>query len=190
MHGVREELVECQAASIGIPLWKVRVTAGTNDEYERQMETVLSIAKSQGIDHVIFGDIFLEDLRTYRENHLAKINMKGVFPLWKMDTALLIRDFIRQQFKTIVCCTFDEHLGEEWAGREIDSAFIAQLPASVDPCGENGEYHTFCYDGPLFKKKIDITTGEKVYKPLEVKTTGSTPVQAKGFWFCDLVPKS
>jgi uncharacterized protein (TIGR00290 family) len=188
MHGVREELVERQAESIGIPLLKVRVSEGTNEEYERQMETALLKVKSQGIDHVIFGEIFLEDLRKYRENDLAKIEMKGVFPLWKMDTALLIDDFIRRQFKTVVCCTFDEYLGAAWAGREIDLAFIKQLPAGVDPCGENGEYHTFCYDGPLFKNKIEFTLGEKIYKPLEIKTTSSTPTATKGFWFCDLIP--
>ena len=188
MHGVREELIERQAESIGIPLLKVRVQEGTNDEYERAMERVLLKVKSQGIDHVIFGDIFLADLRTYRENNLAKIDMKGAFPLWKMDTSLLIHDFLRQQFKTVVCCTFDEYLGEAWAGREIDKAFLEQLPANVDPCGENGEYHTFCYDGPLFKKKIAFSLGEKIYKPLEIKTTDATPVAAKGFWFCDLIP--
>ncbi len=188
MHGVREELVERQAESIGIPLWKVRVTEGTNNEYERQMADAFLKAKSQGIDHVIFGDIFLEDLRTYRENNLAKINMKGVFPLWKMNTSELIHDFIRQQFKAVACCTFDEYLGEEWVGREIDNTFVAQLPHNVDPCGENGEYHTFCYDGPLFKNKIEVTPGEKSTKPLEIKTTDATPTAAKGFWFCDLLP--
>jgi uncharacterized protein (TIGR00290 family) len=190
MHGVREELLDRQVESLGIPLLKVRVTESTNAEYERQMEATLLKAKSQGIDHVIFGDIFLEDLRIYRENNLAKVGMKGIFPLWKMDTTFLINDFIRQRFKTVICCTNDVYLGEEWLGREIDQTFIKQLPVGVDPCGENGEYHTFCYDGPLFKKKIDFTIGEKVYKPLEVKTTDSSPskITIKGFWFCDLMP--
>jgi len=190
MHGVREELLDRQAESIGIPLLKVRVTESTNEEYEQQMESTLLKAKSQGIDHVIFGDIFLEDLRTYRENNLAKVEMKGIFPLWKMDTTDIIYDFIRQQFKTVICCTNDAYLSEEWAGREIDNSFIDQLPAAVDPCGENGEYHTFCYDGPLFKKRIDFTIGEKVYKPLEIKTTDASPTAktTKGFWFCDLLP--
>jgi len=139
MHGVREELLDKQSESIGIPLLKVSVTEGTNDEYEQQMEAALLKVKSEGIHHVIFGDIFLEDLRAYRENNLAKIEMKGVFPLWKMDTTVLIQDFIRQQFKTVICCTNDAHLGEEWAGREIDNTFIDQLPASVDPCGDHGD---------------------------------------------------
>lgn len=191
MHGVREELLDKQAESIGIPLLKVRVTESTNNEYEKQMETVLLKAKAEGINNVIFGDIFLEDLRAYRENNLAKVGMKGVFPLWKIDTTILINDFISRQFKTVICCTNDGYLGEEWVGKEIDKSFIKQLPIIVDPCGENGEYHTFCYDGPLFKKKIDFTIGEKVYKALEIKTdddcTLATNITTKGFWFCDLL---
>ena len=192
MHGVREELLDNQVKSIGIPLLKVSVSEGTNDEYEKKMETVLLKAKSEGIDVVIFGDIFLEDLRIYRENNLAKVGMKGVFPLWKMDTTILINDFISKQFKAVVCCTNDGYLGEEWVGKEIDKSFIKQLPAIVDPCGENGEYHTFCYDGPLFKQKISFTIGENVYKALEIKTgnecTLPTNTTTKGFWFCDLLP--
>lgn len=192
MHGVREELVQMQAASIGIPLITVRVMEGTNNEYERQMETALLQAKAEGINHVIFGDIFLEDLRAYREQQLARVGMTGVFPLWKMDTATLVRDFIEKDFKTILCCTNDAYLGQEWVGREIDESFLAELPQNVDPCGENGEYHTFCYDGPVFHQKVAIIIGEKIYKPLEIKTandcalSGSTVT--KGFWFCDLLP--
>jgi uncharacterized protein (TIGR00290 family) len=190
MHGVREELLDRQVESVGIPLLKVRVTESTNAEYEQQMEATLLKAKAQGINHVIFGDIFLEDLRIYRENNLAKVEMKGIFPLWKMDTTFIINDFIQQEFKTVICCTNDAYLGEEWLGKEIDNTFISQLPATVDRCGENGEYHTFCYEGPLFKKKIDFRIGEKVYKPLEIKTTdsSSTGITTKGFWFCDLLP--
>jgi uncharacterized protein (TIGR00290 family) len=142
--------------------------------------------------HVIFGDIFLEDLRTYREDNLKKVGMTAIFPLWKMNTTFLINDFIDKQFKTIVCCTNDGYLGEAWVGREINKSFVEQLPAIVDPCGENGEYHTFCYDGPLFKKKIHFATGEKVYKALEIKGTDdcSLPsnITTKGFWFYDLLP--
>jgi uncharacterized protein (TIGR00290 family) len=191
MHGVREELLDNQAESIGIPLLKVRVTEGTNNEYEKQLGIVLLKAKSEGINNVIFGDIFLEDLRVYRENNLAKVGMRGIFPLWKMDTTILINDFITGLFKAVICCTNDGYLGEEWLGRRIDKSFIEQLPVIVDPCGENGEYHTFCYDAPLFKKKINFTIGEKVYKPLEIKTDtvcAPTNVTTKGFWFCDLLP--
>jgi uncharacterized protein (TIGR00290 family) len=192
MHGVREELLDSQAKSIGIPLLKVKVTKGTNNEYEKQMETVLLQAKSEGLNNVIFGDIFLEDLKTYRENNLKKVGMKGIFPIWKMDTKILINDFIRQRFKAVICCTNDGYLGEEWLGREIDKSFIDELPAIVDPCGEKGEYHTYCYDGPIFKKKVDFTIGENVYKELENKTANvcnlSSNATTNGFWFCDLLP--
>jgi uncharacterized protein (TIGR00290 family) len=191
MHGVREELLDAQADSIGIPLLKVWVKEGTNDEYEKQMNEILLKAKSEGVDNVIFGDIFLEDLRTYRENNLAKIDMKAIFPLWKMDTTNLINDFVNQEFKTVLCCTNDGYLGQEWVGREIDKSFIGQLPITVDPCGENGEYHTFCYDGVIFKNKINFTVGEKIYKPLEIKTTDNSVCTSntitKGFWFVDLL---
>lgn len=193
MHGIREELLESQAEAIGVPLVKVWVTEGTNKEYETQMENVLLQTKSDGIDYVIFGDIFLEDLRIYRENNLSKIGMKGVFPLWKMDTTFVINDFIRQQFKTVICCTNDGYMGEEWAGREIDNSFLEHLPSGVDPCGENGEFHTFCFEGPIFKMKINFKLGEKVYKALEMKTSsdGAHNVNnaTKGFWFCDILPK-
>jgi uncharacterized protein (TIGR00290 family) len=191
MHGVREELLDRQAKSIGIPLLKVKVTEGTNNEYEKQMETVLLKAKSEGINHVIFGDIFLEDLRIYRENNLAKVGMKAVFPIWKMDTNYLVMDLIKLQFKTIICCTNDGYLGEEWLGREIDQTFLHQLPSNVDPAGENGEFHTFCYSGPLFKKEICFTIGEKIYKALEIKLdsdTTSNNIKTNGFWYCDLLP--
>src|SRR5438445_6638606 len=149
MHGVREELLEIQVESVGIPLLKVKVVEGTNSEYEKQMEAILLKAKAEGIEHVIFGDIFLEDLRVYREKNLDKVGMKGVFPLWKLDTNWMINDFISQRFKTITCCVNDGCLDEQWVGAEINGEFIKNLPANVDPCGENGEFHTFCYEGPV-----------------------------------------
>jgi uncharacterized protein (TIGR00290 family) len=190
MHGVREELLDMQATSVGIPLLKVRVREGTNTEYEKKMEEVLLQAKSQGIENVIFGDIFLEDLRKYREDNLSKVGMKAVFPIWNINTTEMIKDFISKKFKTVLCCTNDVYLGGDWAGTEIDDSFLSKLPSDVDPCGENGEYHTFCFDGPLFKQKIDFKRGEKVFKPLQVKVadTDNRFRPTKGFWFCDLLP--
>ena len=190
MHGVREELLDLQSGSVGIPVIKVRTGEGTNEEYERMMETALLQLKSEGIMHIIFGDIFLEDLRQYREGNLKKIKMKAVFPLWKMDTSVLVKDFIAKEFKSIVCCTNDAFLGEEWVGREIDQEFLNELSPNVNPCGENGEYHTFCYDGPIFRKKLEIIKGEKIYRPLEIKTTTCnlpSENKTKGFWFIDLM---
>lgn len=191
MHGVREELVDAQAHSIAIPLIKVFTYEASNVEYEQQMEVALLKAKSEGIEHVIFGDIFLEDLRVYRENNLAKIGMTAVFPLWKNDTKELVNEFLALGFKTITCCVNDALLGEEHVGQMIDADFINALPANVDPCGENGEFHTFCFDGPIFKDAVSFTKGKKVYRPLEVKE-GDCPVsnsanKTKGFWYCELI---
>jgi uncharacterized protein (TIGR00290 family) len=189
MHGVRQELLDRQSAAVGIPLLKVEVSTGSNQEYEEVMKTAWLQVKEEGIRHVIFGDIFLDDLRAYRERQLAAIGMKAVFPLWKKDTAVLIRDLIGLGFRAKVCCTHDKYLGGDWAGRAIDRSFVDDLPAVVDPCGENGEYHSFCYDGPLFSRPVSVSTGEKVYRPLEIKTAGTAgnPV-TEGFWFCDLLP--
>jgi len=183
MHGVREDLLEAQAASIGLPLIKMYVKEGTNSEYERSMEKVLLEYKSKGITKIIFGDIFLEDLRTYRENNLEKIDFVAEFPLWKSNTTELINEFLELNFKTITCCVNDGFLNEENVGVELNRAFVSSLPATVDPCGENGEFHTFCYDGPIFKKPVPFIIGEKVYKPLDVIVDGS---KTKGFWFCEL----
>ncbi len=190
MHGVREELVEQQVASIGLPLIKMYVKEGTNAEYEKEMEALLLKHKAEGVTKVIFGDIFLEDLRTYRENNLSKVGLKAEFPLWKKNTSELIYEFFSLNFKTITCCVNDAYLNEDKVGAEIDAEFIQSLPETVDPCGENGEYHTFCYDGPIFKTPIKFSIGEKIYKPLEIKNSDCDleNSKTKGFWFCDLLP--
>lgn len=190
MHGVRETLIETQADSIGIPLIKVYVYEADNAEYEHQMHTVLSKAKHEGIHHVIFGDIFLEDLRQYREQQMAKINMSCVFPLWKLDTTDLINNFIKQGFKTMLCCINDGYLDKSWCGRVIDEQFIDDLPKTVDACGEHGEFHSYCFAAPIFKYAIPVVAGEIVYKPLAIKLSDHpTPIKdvgTKGFWFCDI----
>jgi len=184
MHGVREELIEEQAESIGIPLLKMYVREGSNDEYERNMEAFLLKQKEARVEYVIFGDIFLEDLRAYRDKNLEKAGMKGIYPLWKMDTKKLADEFIALGFKTILCCTNDAFLGEKEVGAHFNKDFLNALPKNVDPCGENGEFHTFCFDGPIFKIPLKVSVGEKIYRPLEVKTDSSSKTQ--GFWFCEL----
>jgi uncharacterized protein (TIGR00290 family) len=180
MHGVRESLLDAQADFIGIPLLKMYVSETSNEAYEKQMEKVLLKAKSEDVEYVIFGDIFLEDLRVYRENNRAKIGMKAVFPLWKKDTKVLIHDFLEQRFQTITCCVSDKYLDENFVGQIVDTDFLSRLPANVDPCGENGEFHTFCFDGPIFKNKINFAIGEKLYKSTEYLN------EEYGFWYCDL----
>jgi uncharacterized protein (TIGR00290 family) len=188
MHGVTEELLIMQADSVGLPLIKMYVSEGTNSEYERKMEILLLEYKKQGVSEIIFGDIFLEDLRQYRENNLSKVGLKAEFPLWKKNTSDLINEFLGLGFKTLICCVNDAYFGGETAGKEITPEFIRDLPFGVDPCGENGEFHTFCYEGPIFRKKINFKVGENIYKPLEIKTDGNPEIKTKGFWFADLIP--
>ncbi len=196
MHGVREELLEAQAQSIGLPLEKMAVSLrSTNEEYADTMRAILLRYKALGVEHVVYGDIFLEDLRRWREDNLAQVGMKGVFPLWKIDTTQLISEFVGLGFRAVLCCINDSYLGEADAGRELNSEFVKTLPADVDPCGENGEYHSFVYAGPIFREPLRIRVGEKVYRPIEQTHPGSTvcpPASVsirpptKGFWFCDL----
>lgn len=192
MHGVREALIELQAEHIGLPLIKVYVYEANNEEYEKQMNEALLQLKSEGINTVLFGDIFLEDLREYREQKMAAVGMQCVFPIWKISTAELVKDFVAKGFKSYTCCINDGYLDESWAGRLIDDNFINQLPTTVDPCGENGEYHSFCFNGPIYQKPIRVSVGEKRYEPLLLKPGQEhpTPIKentTKGFWFADIL---
>ena len=174
MHGVRRTLLEEQAASLGIPLIKIFLpTKCTNEIYEQAMSITMLELKEKGIDTIAFGDIYLEDLRAYREKNLAKAEMKAVFPLWKRDSKEIIATFLSLGFKAITSTVDSKKLGAGFCCREIDESFIAALPKDVDPCGENGEFHTFCYAGPIFKSPVKFTIGEKVLRD--------------GFWYCDLI---
>ena len=188
MHGIHESLIEAQAEAIGIPLKKIYVYEASNEEYEKQMTLILSEAKAEGINSVIFGDIFLEDLRLYRETNLAKLNMTAIFPLWKQNTTHLIHEFINLNYKTVFCCGNDAYLKKEQVGQLIDMNYIDELEIDIDPCGENGEYHTFCYEGPIFKKPINAKVSDIIYKPLELKfqTPDKNNKITKGFWFADI----
>lgn len=184
MHGVREELLVAQAESIGIPLYQVRLPESPRmEEYELQMRKHLDKFRAEGINYSVFGDIFLEDLRQYREKQLAELKIKAVFPLWKKDTRTVLKEFIDLGYQTIVVCA---QAGlEAFCGRVIDQHFIDDLPAGIDPCGENGEFHTFVFDGPVFKRPVVFSTGEKVYKTFPSPSEGAEPA---GYWYIDLVP--
>jgi uncharacterized protein (TIGR00290 family) len=176
MHGVRRILVEQQASSLGLPIKEVFVPKDcSNEEYEARMTEVLTRFKQDGITQVVFGDIFLEWIKEYRENNLARLGMKGVFPIWGRNTAELTRKFIALGFRAVITCVDTKMLAARFLGRILDSQFLAELPASVDPCGENGEFHSFVFTGPNFKKRIDCALGETV--------------QRDSFYFCDLLPK-
>ncbi len=201
MHGVRVELLEAQAKSIGLPLKILQIPEmPTMEVYEDVMTKSLTELREQGITHSVFGDIFLEDLRKYREDQLAKLGFEGVFPIWKIPTPDLIHEFISLGFKTIVVCVNERYLDKSFVGRVIDQIFINDLPENVDVCGENGEFHTFTFDGPIFSEPIKFEIGEIVYRKYEKpKTkdssntacdTNSTDAFDYGFWYCDLVPKN
>jgi uncharacterized protein (TIGR00290 family) len=175
MHGVRRALLERQAESLGLPLHPVLIPPQCiNATYEERMKEALEQHFAEGVRHVAFGDIFLEDLRVYREKNLALVGMQGLFPIWKRDTCELARDFMRLGFRAITVCVDPRVLDASFAGRELDATFFADLPGGVDPCGENGEFHTFVFDGPVFTTAIAFRVGEKVLRD--------------GFCFCDLLP--
>ncbi len=176
MHGVRRSLLERQAASVGLPLTQVPIPRNcSNDEYASQMANACEELKGMGLHTAASGDIFLEDVRRYREGQLADAGMRGVFPLWGRDSAHLARTFIAAGFAAVTVCVDAHALDAEWAGRIFDEAFLADLPPGVDPCGENGEFHTFVYDGPIFTERIAWVRGEVVLRD-------------ERFFYCDLLP--
>jgi uncharacterized protein (TIGR00290 family) len=176
MHGVREELLELQAGAFGLPLQKVVIPYPCPDVvYEEKMHEILEFWKGKGVTHVVFGDLFLEDIRRYREEKLALLGLNPIFPVWGRDTTSLAEEIIAVGFRAVLSCVDPRKLNPNFAGREFDSSLLRDLPDGVDPCGENGEFHTFVYDGPLFKKPIRIEVGEKVMRD--------------GFQFVDLLPR-
>jgi uncharacterized protein (TIGR00290 family) len=175
MHGVRRILLERQAASLGIPLHQILISkAASNEEYEAKMGEAFAVYRERGIDSVVFGDLFLEEIRAYRERLLARHAMIGLYPVWKRDTTALISEFIGLGFKTAVVCVDPAQLDPAFLGRLIDEEFLSNLPPEVDPCGENGEFHTFVFDGPIFRYPVEFAFGEKICRD--------------SFWFCDLLP--
>lgn len=187
MHGLSRELMIQQVHAIGIPYSTIELPEQPDMEaYETAMNNAVLPLKEAGYTHAAFGDIFLEDLRTYREKQLSGLHLKAVFPLWKRDTKQLIQTFIALGFKAIVICIDASKLDQSFLGRLIDENFVNDLPEIVDPCGENGEFHTFCFDGPIFKHSIPFEIGSSVYKEYEAPT-GQDKNLKSGFWFCDLI---
>ena len=196
MHGVRLTLLKAQAQSIGLPLYTIMIPEMVSmQEYDQLMHQNLIQLHKEGITHSFFGDIFLEDLKKYREERLAQVNLKGVFPIWKRPTPDLVKEFLRLGFKAITVCVNEKYLDKSFVGRVIDEKFFQNLPNNADPCGENGEYHSFVYDGPIFKQPIKFKLGEVVHKALQPNPTCNPPEGSEprppydtGFWFCDLLP--
>ncbi len=178
MHGVRRAILQRQAKSLGIPLEEISIPKSTtNKEYESKMRRVLGKYLELGVRAVAFGDIFLEDVRKQRERNLAKVGMRGIFPLWKKSTLKLSHEFIALGFKAIITCVDSSFLDKSFCGRTYDEPFLADLPPGVDPCGENGEFHSFVYDGPIFRERVPVEIGDIIFRD-------------KRYWFCDLLPKN
>jgi uncharacterized protein (TIGR00290 family) len=176
MHGVRRELLARQARALGLPLVEILIPPTcVNDVYETRMAQAFAALPLSGVDAVAFGDLFLEDVRAYREQRLASADKRGVFPLWGQDTSALAREFLDAGFEATLVCVDPSALDRSFAGRRYDEQLLAELPAGVDPCGENGEFHTFVHAGPIFEAPIACATGDVV--------------ERDGFVFCDLIPQ-
>lgn len=176
MHGVRSTLLELQAEYLGLPLEKVFISKdASNEEYDSRMRQVLEKYSTAGASAVVFGDVFLDDVRKYREDNLSKAGMMGLFPLWKRDTAELALEFIDLGFEAVVTCVDTNALDKSFVGRSFDRRFLSDLPPDVDPCGENGEFHSFVYGGPIFRHRIPCKKGEIVLRD-------------DRFYYCDLIP--
>jgi uncharacterized protein (TIGR00290 family) len=175
MHAVREELLEAQAAAAGLPLWKVPIPdACSNTQYEEAMAAALERALGEGIQAVAFGDLFLEDIRAYREERMRGTGIEPLFPIWALPTQALAREMIASGLKARLTCVDPRVLDRSFAGREFDTAILADFPPGVDPCGERGEFHTFTYAGPMFSGPVKVRAGEVV--------------ERGGFVFADLLP--
>ncbi len=176
VHDVRRILLEQQVEALGLPLEKMQISKGaSNREYEQELLALLRSYRDRKVLAVVFGDIFLEDVKRYREEMLAKIGMHGIYPLWGRNTYELAERFIDLGFKAVITVVDSNVIGKEFAGREFDKQFLADLPAGVDPCGENGEFHSFVYNGPIFSKPVSFTKGE-------------VTLVDNRFFHCDLMP--
>lgn len=197
MHGTPIALIAAQAQALGLPL--ARMAVGAGEDYAAKLRALLAHERAAGAEAVVFGDIFLQDLRAWRERLLTEAGLAGIFPLWGEDTQALAKTFVRRGFKAIVCCAEDPALPAAALGRELDAAFFRDLPGAADPCGENGEYHSFVYDGPGFRHPVAFERGQAVYRALggAAEQAGepefalpSAPAgtRTRGFWFQDLRP--
>lgn len=176
MHAVRESLLRAQAESIGLPLVTVPIPSPCpNAVYEEAMDRAIERARQEGITHMVFGDLFLEDIRKYREDKLAGSGIQPLFPLWGLDTQQLARDMLQGGLRAYLTCVDPKKLDSTFAGRQFDAQFLSDLPENIDPCGENGEFHTFVYAGPMFREPLEVERG--------------ITLERDGFLFSDVSPK-
>lgn len=176
MHSTRRSLVEAQAKAAGLPLFPISLPwPCSNQQYEEIMKVFCAQAVAQGVTAIAFGDLFLADIRAYRERQLQGTGLEPLFPVWQIPTDRLAREMIDSGLRAKLVCVDPRKLAPEFAGRDFDRQLLADLPDGVDPCGENGEFHSFVYGGPMFDREIPVVAGERV--------------ERDGFWFCDVLPK-
>lgn len=189
MHGISVEVLKRQVSNLGLPIEICSISSSiTMQEYEQKMTQTLIEMKKEGIDYSAYGDILLEDLKVFREQQLEKVNIKGIFPNWKKDTRQLLIEMIESGVKTMVICVNEAFLDKSFLGRVIDMQFLEDLPSDVDPCGENGEYHSFVFDGPMFAKPVDFQVGEAIYKQYpKPESESNVSGQNYGFWFLEIL---
>lgn len=191
MHGIRRTLLQVQAHALALPLYTIELPDNPDiDNYEMAMERKVMEMKTRGFTHAMFGDIFLEDLKAYRESKLKQLGIRCIFPLWKVGTKELMQQFIAAGFKAMVVCVNETFLDKSFCGRVIDQNFLNDLPQTVDVCGENGEYHSFVFDGPIFNKPVTFRKGEIVRKQYPAPVQNEIIPEPYTFYFCDLLPES
>lgn len=187
MHGIQEELIEAQAAALDLRLDKIYYPpSGDNAAYEKAMGAYLASLEAEGVRHIAYGDILLEDLKKYREEKLAENGFSAIFPLWGSDTEALAEEFFHSGFKTKICAADADKISKDWMGRDYDREFLEHLPQDVDPCGENGEFHSFCYDGPIFSKPLDISCKEVIQRSYDVVLENGDK-DKKDYWFAEMI---
>jgi uncharacterized protein (TIGR00290 family) len=185
MHGVREALLRQQAQCLGLPWQPLWLPAeATMTQYEATMRPALAALHQAGYTHAAYGDIYLEDLKAYRDAQLAEVGLAGHYPLWQAEPLALLEEFWAAGFRAVVVACNGRCLGESFCGRELDRAFVRDLPPGVDPCGEHGEFHTFVYDGPNFARPVSFARGQVVAR--SYGATQANPAWDTNFWFCDL----
>lgn len=186
MHGIHEELIEAQADAIGIPLDKIYYPAsGDNAAYEKAISGYLFRLEEEGVRHIGFGDILLEDLKKYREEKLVQKGFSAVFPLWGLNTKALAEEFLQSAFKTKICAADADKISKDWVGKDYDWKFLNQLLPELDPCGENGEFHSFCYDGPIFSKPLDVSCKAVMQQSYDIVLENGEK-DKKHYWFAEL----
>ena len=187
MHGIRQDVVERQAYQTGLPIIKMWIpNEPDNSAYENALISTYQKLKLADVEVIIYGDIFLKDIRLYRDRILKEAGLEGYFPLWNRDTFELINEFLNLGFKTLICCINTARLDNSSLGKELNRIFLDTLPITVDPCGENGEFHTFCFSGPVFSEDVAFETGEKHYSALQIKSKDDETTET-GFWYVDII---